>query len=183
VIGDGQRLRGAAIGCLLVGLLGTAALSGCDGSKHQVTASGAGRVSATGSSTATGGASADPATTAAVSAAFTTFFDGSAAVSTRLTFLQNAEIFEQALAAQSSSPLISQTSVTLSRVSLTTATQATVIYTVFLSGKQLLADQTGTAVEINGGWKVAAATFCALLTLGGQAPAACAQASTTALPS
>ena len=46
-----------------------------------------------------------------------------------------------------------------------------------------LSNIAGTAVEINGTWLVSAATFCSLLTTAGAAPAVCAQASVTALPS
>jgi hypothetical protein len=119
----------------------------------------------------------------AVTTAFTTLFDGTAPLAQRLSYLQNASAFQQALDAQRNSPLISQTSATVGAVTLRTPTQADVVFTVALSGTPLLKNQTGTAVQIGGSWKVAATTLCSLLTAAGQAPTACTQVATTALPS
>jgi hypothetical protein len=62
-------------------------------------------------------------------------------------------------------------------------TRANVLYTVSLSGVPAAANQVGTAVEVDGSWKVSASTFCALLTAAAQAPSACTVASVTAFPS
>ena len=46
-----------------------------------------------------------------------------------------------------------------------TASQATVKYDILLGGTPALKNQTGTAVNQNGTWKVGVASFCGLLTL------------------
>jgi hypothetical protein len=149
-----------------------AAVAGCGGSKHPKAAA-----------TTAAGSGSGAAATSAIKTAFITFFDGTKAIDTRLGYLQNAPTFEQALSAQADSPLIKQTVGTVTSVALTGANTAKVIYSVALGKTPVLPNQTGTAVLIGGQWKVAAATFCALLTLEGAAPAACAQATVTALPS
>jgi hypothetical protein len=63
------------------------------------------------------------------------------------------------------SPLIK--SVNLKAIDLTDATHATVNYSVLLDGRTVLADQRGKAIKTNQGWKVARATYCALLERGG----------------
>jgi hypothetical protein len=171
-----RQLTGRSVGRTAAALLAAVALvvitvTGCSSSKHpKATASTGG---------GTGGASA----TAAITSAFTTFFDGSAAVNTRLSYLQNAPVFEQALAAQASSPLIKQTKATVTSVTLAGTSVAKVVYTVSLGTLGSLANQTGTAVLIGGQWKVAATTFCGLIKLEGTPPAACTEATVTALPS
>jgi hypothetical protein len=165
-------------------------LAGCSGgSKNSATTTPASSAVSGGSALASsggvdsGGSSADAATTTAVTTAFVTFYNGQAPIDQRLALLQNADTFKQALASQASSPIIGQTSATVSAVSLTSPTQARVTYTISLSGTPALTNQTGIAVNDGGTWKVAAATFCGLLGLQAAAPAACTQASVTALPS
>ena len=51
-----------------------------------------------------------------------------------------------------------------------------------LADEPLLPDADGYAVRINGSWKVAATTFCSLLTLQGDSAPACKDPSVTALP-
>jgi len=179
--------RTLARSVLALGLSGflIAAIAGCGSSKHSTSATTPTPASSTASPTpsAASASPADAATTAAVTNAFVTFFNGSAPIASRLALLQNAPAFQASLAAQASSPLISQTSATVSKVTLANPTQANVTYTVSLSGVPALSNQAGVAIESDGAWKVAAVTFCALLTTAGVAPSACTQASVTALPS
>ena len=60
-------------------------------------------------------------------------------------------------------------------MTLTSATQATVVYTVLVSGTPMLQGQKGTAVLENGTWKVGLTSFCALAALesGGKAVPGC----------
>jgi hypothetical protein len=63
-------------------------------------------------------------------------------------------------------------------VTLASATQAKVTYTILENGKPALPNQTGIAVKQGGTWKVSIASFCGLLTQenGGKTaslPAAC----------
>ncbi len=167
-----------AVGVCVAAVL---ALAACGGSKHK-----SGSVNTTASAAPTGGGAASPAdapTTAAVTTTFVTLFNGTLPVATRLPLLQNSETFATALASQASSPILGTTSATVSAVTLASPKVAHVTYTLSVSGTPLLQNQTGIAVQVDGGWKVSAATFCALLSVAGQAPAACQQASVTALPS
>lgn len=63
----------------------------------------------------------------------------------------------------------------MQKVTLTSATQATVGYTILISGAPVLPGQKGTAVLQGGTWKVATASFCGLLMLqsGGKPVAGC----------
>ena len=68
------------------------------------------------------------------------------------------------------------------KVTLVSATQASVVYTIMEGGQPVLANRTGVAVYQNGIWKVGLASFCSLLAVenGGKTasrPAACRAAS------
>jgi hypothetical protein len=178
---------------LTVGVCTAAAIitTSCSSSKHATSSASSPSTSTSASVTASatsgaggaGGTAADATTTAAVTSTFVTLFNGSAPITQRLALLQNQSAFASALAAEASSPLITQTSATVSKVSLVNAKQANVTYTLALSGVPALKDQVGIAILDGSTWKVAAATFCALLTGAGQALPACTQASVTAIPS
>jgi hypothetical protein len=79
------------------------------------------------------------------------------------------------LNAQASSAQSQSAGASVQKVTLTSATQATVTYTILISGTPMLAGQKGTAVLENGTWKVSLASFCGLLALqnGGKAVAGC----------
>lgn len=117
---------------------------------------------------------ADAATTKAITDAYTTFFSGQTPAATRAGLIENGSQFQPVLEATASDPRGLTTSVTVAGVKLTGADQADVTYTMLISGNPVFVDQTGQAVKENGQWKVAAATFCALLALQGGAPAICA---------
>jgi hypothetical protein len=184
-----SRSTTLAVSVSTILVVALAGLTGCGSSSKDAGSSSAG--STTGSSTgssavvssAAGGATADAATTAAATKAFVTLFDGTATLDTRLAVLQNGTSLAQALSALASSPLIKQTSATVSKVTLTSPNQAQVTYTLAVSGTPIAKDQAGTAVQDSGTWKVSASTFCALLTAEGQPQPVCTQASITSLPS
>jgi len=134
-------------------------------------------------SVAGSGGAADPATTAAVTASVVKLFDGTAPTDQRLAVLQGGDVLAQSLGDAINSPVLKLTSATVSKVTLVSPNQAQVTYTLSLSGAPILKDTVGTAVKVDGAWKVSAATLCGLLTAQGAAPAACSQASVTALPS
>jgi hypothetical protein len=173
----------------LITVLLCCCLAACGGSAKSPAATTAGAPASTVagspvSSTAAGStAPADPAAEkAAITAAFTEFFDGKTATPRREQLLQNGPLFAQVLAQQARSGLNSTSSVQVGTVTLHPPSLATAGYTVLLAGKPALANQLGIAVRISGNWLVSAGTFCALLTLEGQAPPACAQPTATALP-
>jgi hypothetical protein len=175
--------------CALIVLVGPALIVGlaaCGSSKHTImksTPASANASTTAAASTGGVGAPADAATTAAVTSTFVTLFNGAAPTQSRLDLLQSGDVFATALSSQASSPLLKLTTATVSSVTSAGPNEAHVVYTVLLSGTPALTNQSGTAVRVDGTWKVSATTFCALLSLGAQQPAACTQASVTALPS
>jgi hypothetical protein len=87
-------------------------------------------------------------------------------------------MFAPVISAQSGSSLASSASATVSSVTVTSPTQAKVIYSVLVGGTPALKDQPGVAVLQSGIWKVGDQSFCALLTLenNGKAPSVCSSA-------
>lgn len=106
------------------------------------------------------------------------FFSAKTPVSQRVSLLQDGSQFQSVIQSQAGSGLASQASAKVTKVTVTSPTQATVKYDILLNGTPALTNQTGTAVLDNGTWKVGVTSFCGLLTLenGGKTtglPAAC----------
>jgi hypothetical protein len=175
-----------ALSLALAAILGAAGCGSDSKKSDNAAASSASSAAASASptaSTAGSGSAADPATATAVSAAVVKLFDGTAPTAQRLAVLQGGDVLAQSLGDAINSPVLKLTSATVSKVTLVSPNQAQVTYTLSLSGAPILKDTIGTAVKVDGSWKVSAATLCGLLTAQGAAPAACSQASVTALPS
>jgi hypothetical protein len=102
------------------------------------------------------------------------FFDGSTPVSRKVALLQHGQQFAAVIQAEARSPLAKQTKATVSRVRLLSARRAQVTYTIMLGGQPALPNQTGVAVFEGGVWRVSDKSFCALLSLEGAKPPACA---------
>ena len=139
------------------------AASGCGGGSGSTTSSG------------TTAAMTPAAERAAIRKAWTDFFSGKTSASTKTSLLQNGAAFESAIKAQASSAIAKQAGAAVSRVTLEGPNTATVRYTILLAGAPVLKNQTGTAVKVDGSWKVGDASFCRLLALQGSAPKACSQ--------
>jgi hypothetical protein len=124
-------------------------------------------------SSAAAPASDSAATAAAITANWEKFFSASTPTSQRVALLQNGTQFAAAIS--SLSHLVSGLGATVTSVTVTSPTGATVKYNLTAAGKSLLPGQTGQAVYVNGTWKVADASLCGLLKLvpGGSTPAAC----------
>jgi hypothetical protein len=116
------------------------------------------------------------AATAEITANWEKFFNASTPTSERVALLQNGAAF--AVAISGLSHLVSGLGATVTSVTVTSPTSATVKYNLTASGSTLLSGQTGTAVLDNGTWKVGDASLCGLLKLvpGGSTPAACSSA-------
>jgi hypothetical protein len=122
-----------------------------------------------------------PATTssaaqkAAIKSAYEKFFSSKTPTAERVKLLQNGPQFEPEIKALSQNPLASNTSASVSSVSLQGANKAKVVYTVNVSGTAIpgLKNRTGSAVRENGTWKVGDQSFCALVSLGGSTPKPC----------
>lgn len=151
--------------CLCAGTLavGAAGCGGDDGSTANKTTAAA----------TTAAAVADAATTKAVTDSYVTFFSGQSSAATRVELIEQGAQFQPVLEATAGDPRALTTSVTVAGVKLTDAEHADVTYTMLISGNPVFVDQTGQAVKEGGQWKVAAATFCALIALQGGAPALC----------
>jgi hypothetical protein len=113
-----------------------------------------------------------------ITANWEAFFSPSSSVSKRISLLQDGTQVQSAVQSLLGSSFASQASAKVTKVTLDSATQATVIYTILLSGTPELKNQKGTAVLENGTWKVGVASFCSLAALanGGKTtglPAAC----------
>ena len=110
---------------------------------------------------------------AAIKKSWVTFFNGKSSVAVKETLVEGGTKFASVL--QSTAKAGANASATVQSVTLTSPTQATVHYTILLSGSPVLTGQKGVAVYQDGGWKVSATSFCSLAALesGGKAPAAC----------
>jgi hypothetical protein len=106
---------------------------------------------------------------AAIRADWEQFFAGATPAARKVALLENGQQFAKTIQAQAQSPLAQSTAAKVSSVSVTSATTATVKYSILLGKQVALADQTGQAVLQGGVWKVSAQSFQALLALEGAA--------------
>ena len=130
-------------------------------------------------------ASAEPvsgsAAVAAITANWKTVFNGKAPIPRRLALVQDGSqvaAFVEALAKTSFGAAAAGSTATVTSVAITSPSQATVHWDLLLLGTPLLKNQVGTAVYLNGTWKVAIASFCGLVYLeypkgSAKLPAAC----------
>ncbi|MDO3646913.1 hypothetical protein [Nocardia mangyaensis] len=117
-------------------------------------------------------AAADPATVESITDAYLLFFDGKAPADQKVAMVEKGAEFTPLLEAQAANPQAQSTSVTVGGVKLIDADNADVTYSLLMNGAPVLPDQTGQAVREGGQWKVAAATYCALMAIqGGTSPA------------
>jgi len=160
----------AATGCLIL-----AACGGGSSSSHHASAT------PTSSASAPAEPTSGPAAVAAITANWKTVFNGKAPIPRRLALVQNGPqvaAFVQAQAKTSFGVAATGSTATVSSVAITSPSQATVHYEVLLLGTPLLKNQVGTAVYLDGIWKVAIASFCGLAYLeypkgSPKLPAAC----------
>jgi hypothetical protein len=158
----------AVTGCLIL-----AGCGGGGGNQHHP----AKHPSATASAEPTSG----PAGVAAITANWKTVFNGKVSIPTRLALLQDGSqvaSFVNALSKTSFGSATTGSTATVSSVKITSPSQATVDYEVLLLGTPLLKNQVGTAVYLDGTWKVGIASFCGLVKLaasstGAKSPAIC----------
>lgn len=93
------------------------------------------------------------------------FFNAKTPVAQRVALLQNGSAFARVISAQAGSGLASTASAKVTKVIVTSPSQATVKYAILISGSPALSNQSGVAVLQGGTWKVGLASFCGLLTL------------------
>ncbi len=148
----------AAAGCLVL------AACGGGGVSHDSSASPPRPEPAAGVTVAAEPASG-PAAVAAITANWKTVFNGKAPIPTRLALVQDGPqvaAFVEAQAKTSFGAAATGSTATISSVTITSPSQATVHYQVLLLGTPLLKNQVGNAIYLNGIWKVAIASFCGL---------------------
>ncbi len=162
---------------MLVGVLGVG-IAAC-GSSNNSGASSSGTSAPATSAPATSASAAPSGSAAAlITANWEKFFNAKTPVATRVALLQNGSTFESVIKAQAGSGLAATASAKVSKVIMTSSKQATVKYSILISGATALANQSGVAVYQDGTWKVGLASFCGLLTLenSGKTPSVCKSA-------
>ena len=137
------------------------------------------------SATAAAEPTSGPAAVAAITANWKTVFNGKAPIPRRLALVQNGSqltAFIEATAKTSFGQAAVGSTATVSSVIISSAqatgSQATVHWNLLLLGTPLLKNQVGTAVYLDGVWKVSIASFCGLAYLeypkgSPKLPAAC----------
>jgi hypothetical protein len=116
-----------------------------------------------------------------IAANWTAFFNAKTPVAKRVSLLQDGQQFASIIKSQAGSGLASEATAKVTKVTVTSPTQATVTYSILVGGQAALSGKAGTAVKQAGTWKVGLASFCGLLTLenGGKTaglPSACKSA-------
>ena len=144
--------------------LGLAACSGSGGTTSPTTAP-----SSQTSSASTPGGSGEPTTgsaaVAAIKSNWATFFNAKTTTARRVQLLQNGQVLATVLKEQAKNTLAATATSTVSQVTLTGTNQASVTYTILVSGQPVLKGQHGVAVYQDGIWKVGLVSFCGLLKL------------------
>ena len=178
----GVPIRRAA---LCAGLTLATGLAGCSssgkGGSSETTGAAGGGVCA--SIHPVPGVPASGSTQKAVERVYTLFFSTATSLRKSIAVLQHGDTFCPALLAVNNTSYGKQkTSATVASVRVTKPNVAEVKFTIRVAGQVVLPNAKGYAVRDGGEWKVAAQTFCQLLTLEGTAPKECKDKSMTALP-
>jgi hypothetical protein len=116
-----------------------------------------------------------------IAANWTTFFSAKTPVGKRVSLLQDGQQFASIIKSQAGGGLAASATAKVTKVAVTSPSQATVTYNILVAGQTALSGKTGTAVKQDGTWKVGVSSFCGLLALenGGKTsglPAACQSA-------
>ncbi|OKI12857.1 hypothetical protein A6A07_16510 [Streptomyces sp. CB03911] len=171
------RLTGALLVLLLAAACGSSGggttSSGSPSAAASATASAAASGSASASAAASGTAPADAAAAKTeVTTNWEKFFDPATPIADKAALLQGGEQLAPALQGFAGDPRVGQVKAQVTDVQFTSATDATVTYTLSLQGTVVQPDATGQAVLDNGTWKISRSTLCGLVQ----------QTGTTAIP-
>lgn len=151
---------------MLLCALGTSvAACGSSGSSSSSTPSPSASSTSASSSASPSAAASGGNAVAQITANWTAFFDPKTPLAKRISILQNGQVFSAAIQGSSRFPGASTASAKVTKVTVTSPTQAKVTYSILLAGTPVLPNQSGVAVLEGGTWKVGDASFCALLTL------------------
>ena len=171
----------------VLGLALALAVSACSSSSSSSSSSSASSASSSSapvssapvsSAPASSSSSGNSAAVAEITTNWEKFFNASTPLSQRVALLENGSSFSSAIDSFSKLPLANGIGAKVTGVTVTSATMATVTYSIVSGSTTLLAGQTGTAVNQDGTWKVGDASLCNLFKLvpGGSVPAACSSA-------
>jgi hypothetical protein len=142
-------------------------LAACSGA-HSPSPSARHRHSTTASPSASAAPSTGAAALAVIKANWQEVFNGKISIPQRLDLLQNGQEFASFVHAQdktSLGALVLTASAKVTSVKLESPGQASVVFTIYLSGKVLANGLHGMSVYSGGTWKVATTSFCSLLRL------------------
>jgi hypothetical protein len=120
---------------------------------------------ATSASTASSAPAGDSAAASTIAANWTAFFNAKTPVAKRISLLEDGQDFASIIKSQAGGGLAAAATAKVTKVTVTSAAQATVVYNILVAGQSALANQSGTAVLQGGTWKVGLSSFCGLLTL------------------
>ncbi|MEV8546313.1 hypothetical protein [Streptomyces sp. NPDC051572] len=163
-----RRGRGTTAAAALVLVLGPALAACSDDSGGGSSAPPTPSVEQPTSAPAT--APADPAAaTTQIKANWKKFFDPASSSADKQAVLENGDKMGPVLKAFSGDKRGGQVQAAVQKVAFTSATQATVTYSLTLNGATALPNASGTTVEQDGTWKVSVNTLCALVALSGDA--------------
>ena len=110
-------------------------------------------------------ASSSTSAQAKIIADWEAFFSGSTSASRKIALVQDGKSFANVIKGQAGSAMAKSVRAKVSKVTLNSATKATVRYSLTMGGQPALTNQVGHAVLENGTWKVGVQSFCALLAL------------------
>jgi hypothetical protein len=160
---------------LLVSAIGGGLAACSSGSSSTSSAPASAPSSSAAAATSGSGSSSGSAAEQAITTNWEAFFNPQTPVAKRVSLLQNGSAFASIIRAQAGSSLASQASAKVTKVTVTSPTQAAVTYTILLAGTPALSNQSGVAVYQDGTWKVGLKSFCGLLTVenSGKTPAVC----------
>lgn len=104
------------------------------------------------------------------------FFNPSTSLANKTKYLEHGEKYQRLLQGFVRDPRVGQVKSTVKKVSFTSATSATVSYSLTLKGRTALPNASGTSVLQDKEWKVSHKSLCSLLSLnrsdsGSPAPA------------
>jgi hypothetical protein len=148
------------VGVLAVGIAACGSSNNSGASASPSTSAPATSAPATSASAAASGSAA-----ALITSNWEAFFSAKTPVAKRVALLQNGQVFAAVIRAQAKSSLASSASAKVTKVTVTSPSQAKVTYSILVGGTPALSNQSGVAVYQNGTWKVGLASFCGLLTL------------------
>jgi hypothetical protein len=124
----------------------------------------------------------DAATLAAVTAAYNTFFDPKSTDAQVTNSVQNGDALTGAVGNVDMSQYQGHSGVKVTKVVMQSPNVAKVTFDVSLDGQVILPNASGYAVKVGGDWKLAATTFCQLLTIEGTSTPLCKDPKETSFP-